>query len=388
MIYKIAFFCKHFTERGTEKTTYDYAEFNENILGNQSFIICFSDEIIKKNKFHYSKKFVKDKYRKRFQIFEIENIYEIKDILINNQITHFYTQSHGFHRDIFQFSNSKIWGNCKTIYHCAFGPMVRQGSTKRCIVGSYLNKRFSKDIPVLPPIVRPYKNLGDLRKKLGIPENGIVIGRHGGKQTFDIQFVKDCIRETIENDKNIYFLFVNTEKFIEHSRIFYFYDVSDLKLSKFIGTCDAMIHGRYDGETFGLAVAEFSVANKPVITYGKSKDKEHLIILKNKCLIYNNKKELLEIFKQLKFTLKIKRSWNAYEDYEPASVMKKFEDICFINQKESLYKLFITFLRDLPWEIIVFFKSIINIIKTPFFKVIPRSLKDKVKTKIKSLKGT
>ena len=37
-----------------------------------------------------------------------------------------------------------------------------------------------------------------------------------------------------------------------------------------------MIHGRSDGETFGLAVAEFSVANKPVITYSESKDREHL----------------------------------------------------------------------------------------------------------------
>ena len=34
---------------------------------------------------------------------------------------------------------------------------------------------------------------------------------------------------------------------------------------KFINTCDAMIHARAMGETFGLAVAEFSKKNKPVI---------------------------------------------------------------------------------------------------------------------------
>ena len=33
---KVAFIIKHFTERGTERTTYDYADFNEKILGNQS----------------------------------------------------------------------------------------------------------------------------------------------------------------------------------------------------------------------------------------------------------------------------------------------------------------------------------------------------------------
>ena len=41
-------------------------------------------------------------------------------------------------------------------------------------------------------------------------------------------------------------------------------------------------------ETFGLAVAEFSVANKPIITYGNSKDNEHLRILKDKAIIYND----------------------------------------------------------------------------------------------------
>ena len=32
-MYKVAFFIKHFTERGTEKSTFDYADFNETILG-------------------------------------------------------------------------------------------------------------------------------------------------------------------------------------------------------------------------------------------------------------------------------------------------------------------------------------------------------------------
>ena len=52
-----------------------------------------------------------------------------------------------------------------------------------------------------------------------------------------------------------------------------------------------MLHARKDGETFGLAVAEFSVANKPIITYANSKDKEHLRILNNKLLNILTKKD-------------------------------------------------------------------------------------------------
>ena len=40
----------------------------------------------------------------------------------------------------------------------------------------------------------------------------------------------------------------------------------ELKVS-FINTCDCMIHARTDGETFGLAIAEFSTLNKPIISH-------------------------------------------------------------------------------------------------------------------------
>ena len=35
---------------------------------------------------------------------------------------------------------------------------------------------------------------------------------------------------------------------------------------RFIQTCDMMIHGRTVGETFGIAIGEFSFYNKPVMT--------------------------------------------------------------------------------------------------------------------------
>ena len=78
---KVAFFCKHFGERGTERTTYDYADFNEKILGNISYIICFNESVIKNKKYISSKDFVKKKYFNRFEVFEIKivknHIYKI-----------------------------------------------------------------------------------------------------------------------------------------------------------------------------------------------------------------------------------------------------------------------------------------------------------------------
>ena len=386
MNYRVAFFCKHFGQRGTERTTYDYADFNEIILGNKSYIICFSEKTIIKNKYIKSKYFMKKKYSDRFEIFEIDNIFEIKDILLKNKITHFYAQSHGFHRDIFEFDNFKIWSSCKTIYHSVFGPMARQGSNVRCIVGEYLNNRFNKNLPILPHIIRPFKFQGDLRKQLNIPQDSIVIGRHGGKETFNIDFVKQVIKKIVNFDQNIYFLFLNTEVFFNHKRVIHLENFSDLEVIKFIGTCDAMIHARIEGETFGLAIAEFSVANKPVITYSKSKDKEHLRILKNSCIKYSDENDLISIFKSIRSILKKELDWNAYKDYEPEKIMQLFRMICLENVQESRSKLISNFTRDLPWEIIIYIKLSIKFFINLLNKIIPFYIKRKIKHLINLIK--
>ena len=352
MKYKIAFFAKHFTERGTDKTTYDYADFNESILKNESIIICFSDLILQKKGLAKNNDKVKKKYQERFKLIEILQIEDLETIIKKYKITHFFVQSHGFHRDIFKFNNKKIWGNCVTIYQCAFGPMARQSSKKRLVVGDYLNKRYKKEIPVLSPIVRKHKYLGNLRDKYNIPFHAEVIGRHGGKDTFDINFVKDAIIEVVQNNKNIYFLFLNTRRFSNHKNIIFINTfLNDKELNAFIDTCDAMIHGRKDGETFGLAPAEFSAANKPVITFNLSKDREHIKILNEKAILYQDKEDLINIFKNFSNIKNSRIDWNGYRDYEPENVMKKFKRLCLIPQKDSLLKKLKVFFVDLPWEI-------------------------------------
>ena len=107
-MYKVAFFIKHFTERGTEKSTFDYADFNETILGNQTFIIAFSELAINKYGFEKTKKYVLKKYKNRFKVYRIDKLDEIGKIIKDNKISHVYLQSHGFNRDIFHFRNKLL----------------------------------------------------------------------------------------------------------------------------------------------------------------------------------------------------------------------------------------------------------------------------------------
>ena len=74
------------------------------------------------------------------------------------------------------------------------------------------------------------------------------------------------------------------------------------KKVKFINSCDAMIHARAGGETFGASIAEFSIKNKPVITCPciiYDSNNAHINILKDKAILYNmnNTEQVYSIFK-------------------------------------------------------------------------------------------
>jgi hypothetical protein len=322
----IGFFCRHFTERGTEVSVYNYAKYNEEILGNKSYIICFTTQKQKDMKFPLTRVSY-SKFKERFDILEITDISNMKEIIKKTNLTHFFTRSDG-RPDIYKFDDKAIWGNCKTIYQCVFHTKYPQGDVY-CSIGSHLNVKNNTNIPVLPGhMLESSKYQESLRDKLNIPQNAIVIGRHGGNSTFDIKYVHECIKKLINNREDIYFLFLNTDKFHQHKHLIYLdKTINDNEKQAFINTCDAMIHARSDGETFGAAVAEFSVSNKPVITCNCG-DLEHIRILGDKGIIYNNKEELMHIFKNVELIISSKQDWNAYQDYSPYEVMKKFKSIC------------------------------------------------------------
>jgi hypothetical protein len=170
----------------------------------------------------------------------------------------------------------------------------------------------------------------NMRKELNIPNNAIVFGRHGGTNQFNINYVHQVVDKITDEFLNVYFLMVNTDKFCrEKSNIIHLEKIIDLhKKVEFINTCDAMIHARQMGETFGAAVSEFSIRNKPIITCIGS-DNEHINILKDKCFIYNDTNSLYTIFKYIISNINEIRSkdWNQYKNYTPEKIMDKFNEL-------------------------------------------------------------
>ena len=100
---------------------------------------------------------------------------------------------------------------------------------------------------------------------------------------------------------------------------------------QFYKTCDAMLHARSDGETFGLAVAEMSVRNKPVITQGwvRRYSDAHLKILGDKGYYYLTEADIIRIVSKFVDEGGIPQDvdYNSYRDYYPIMVMKTFKSM-------------------------------------------------------------
>ena len=322
----IGFFVRHFSERGTEVAIYDYAKHNEELLHNKSFIFYFSGDTQRKMNFPATRDSF-DKFESRFPMFEISDFGDMRALVADLRLDFFYTLTHGMRENhIYRFDDKSIWNNCKTVKHCVFETRFPEGDF--CFSISHaLNRTSGTQMAVIPHMVDlPELDRGvNLRRELGIPEDATVFGRHGGCDSFNIGFVMDAIREFVQVNASTYFVFMNTAPFFVHPNIIYLEKSLDLdRKVRFIQTCDAMIHARGEGETFGCAVAEFSSKNKPVITCSVGCDLEHIDILGNKAITYATKADVTRIFGNFDRIAAAGADWNAYRQYSAENVMETF----------------------------------------------------------------
>lgn len=319
----VAFYQPFLNERGTCVAMFDWAHFNQTLLGNRSvFIYDYLDERNEISSIQNFKKYF-DVYDFKCGNCSVEKRNELIDQLVEEKEIDY------IHMSKFGNNDGVISKKAKTIISAIgmAGPEQAHGDVYT--YGSFwLSKVCSNEkYPAVPYIVHLPEEKENLRKKLNIPKNAIVFGRHGGIDTFDMPWTYEVIAEVLKQKNNIYFLFLNTQKFINHERVIFLDKIIDNNEKvKFINTCDAMIHVRYIGESFGLACAEFSIKNKPVITWFGSRERNHIDILGNKGIYYNTPQDLFHIL--MNFIPAPDKDWNAYRDYSPQNIMKIFDTIC------------------------------------------------------------
>lgn len=313
---KIAFHDNSLCLRGTTVAIYDWAYWCRYYLNIEPVIMFDLNN-------SYNDESVIQKFEKEFPVFGYDDKSQIDKILTKNNCDAFLMEKGGQ-------SDGVISNSCKNLVNAISGwwkPEWIHGDVY-AMGSKWLSKLTNYEIPYVPYIVHLPDHELNMREELGIPKDAFIFGRNGGWDTFDLPFVKQSIVEILENRKDVWFLFQYTEPFYQHERIIYLGPTADLNEKvRFINTCDAMIHARNIGESFGLSCAEFSIRNKPVITYFNSLERNHIDTLGEKGIYYENKQDIDYIFLNLDKKEINELQWNCYQDYTPEKVVQKFNDI-------------------------------------------------------------
>ena len=323
----IAFWDNSLSERGTSVALYDYALGNEQLLGNKSLVLYDSAAA--------NNAAVVEKFRAAFgdRLVAVAGFAAVDAVLSRAGADTLYVIKSGERDD-------RVSAVCRTVVHCVFTTGEPHGDVYAAISSAIV--RPAAPVPVVPHIVSlpqladPVRDMR-MRDRLGIGASAVVFGRYGGVDQFNLGYVRMAVAQTVLRRPDAWFVFVNTRPFFHHPRVIFLPPVIDLEAKlEYIDGCDAMIWGRSDGETFGLAVAEFSVRCKPVFVTRSAVDNAHLDLLGDRALYYDEStvaRMLLEF--QPAPRMPDGRSWNAYEQYTAERVMPVFAEV-FLQQTRSI----------------------------------------------------
>lgn len=306
----IAFLLLEINVRGTTQASLDYAIGNVNILGNKSILIA-----PKSNK--HDMKTVE----RLGSILELYFYDNLESIIVDQNISAIHILKHGQHKN-------NMTSSIPVFVHCVFDMSNPHGSVYAGVSKTIADK-YNSGLYVPHMIgLKPTVNGINLRNFYNIPTDAIVIGRYGGMDTFNIPWVWDVISNLVNTYTNIWFLFANTPKIVNHSRVVYIPMIrGDSEKNGFINTCDCYLEASTLGHSFGLAIGEFDINDKPILMYnGWVWNNEHHRIMGDRGMYFKTAQELLNTI--LRFTKNTTGSiYDGYKKFTPEKVMPIFKKV-------------------------------------------------------------
>jgi len=319
---KVGFHLYHFGIRGTEIAVFDYATIARENLGCDVIIFCNKKKEIKNQDIYL-------RFKNNFPIYLYKDINDLDNKISIENVDVFYVLKSG--------KEDKIQSNfTRTIVQAVFPFYYRDFHGSDYItISKWLSEKFAGGrVLDLPHLVKKPSSNKNLRSELKIPKNAIVFGSYGGSTSFDIDFVKKVILEIVNENKLVFFIFMNYPKFANHDAIIFLDGNTNIEYKeKFVNSSDFMLHARKRGETFGLSCAEFEVALKPVLTYSLCYERAHIDYMKDNCHTYSNPFDLKRIIQKIiqnPNDYRILKS-NYYKNCNEKEIAKKLKKILFSN---------------------------------------------------------
>ncbi len=301
---KVIFHSNQLGLRGTEVALYDYAHYNETILGNESWITYPSNSDMQ----------AYEKFHSRFgdRMLPYSDFSSLSSLLPTLGITHAYFIKAGY-------NDGRLIQGVKNMVHAVFDASHPHGDVY-VAVSSWLGNKHGVDY--LPHIVTLPEVSGNYREFLKIPKDALVVGRYGGYDQFDVPYLGQVIQKA--SSLGVYFLLMNTKIITPpNERVIYLSSTYDLEEKRaFLDTCDLFLHGRTEGESFGLSICEALYSGIPVASNIECRDMNHIKVMGDKGLYYDSLNELLAIILNFKKTSFNYRS--LVEEFSAEKVMSKF----------------------------------------------------------------
>ena len=322
---RVAFQTNHLDYQGTGRALYDYADLAQTLFGVRPLIFS-------KNHSANSNAESIARFTHRFDVVFFTHIEEVRRHLENRN-------NDVLSLTMFVYQTGDLDTSKWPI------PVIQLAIFKVGARGTHVDVRISEIIqcppkrycPVLPHVVRLPFVAGNWRRRLRIADNHIVFCRHGGLSGFDKES-HQAVEYTLQRDlgRRVYFLLLNTNKnAFSHPRKIHLPAVASFeKVREFINTCDAMMYGSPYGETFGLAIAEFSYCNKPIVIADRHWKGFHTSVLGNGAIRYKTKEQFADIAFGWNKTFHRTQNYYFYSQFLPRSVMQNFYDLAlrpFIN---------------------------------------------------------
>lgn len=320
---KILFHTYQLNYGGACNALIEYARYNRKMLGNESVLLYDPNLFVGVPDFQ-SEPAVIDALKKEFRVETYSS--EIEANRIAEEFDAVYTIRGGAVQDPI-ITSSRMAVHAVFQYHLAYGDRFAYVSDWLANKMANISGTPMASVPHMIHMPEPNEAARlHIRRQLGIPDHAFVFGRHGGQGSFDLPFVYSAIHNIIHQRSDVYFVFLNTRPFYHHPNIKYLpATYNPQNKSDFISTCDAMIHARSNGESFGIAICEFMFHHKPVLSWEGGSDQHHVQLLNGYDSLYNEhnaEQRLLEFVERKHVSYK-----PIVDKFAPEPVMNQFKQV-------------------------------------------------------------
>jgi hypothetical protein len=318
--YSILSYQGEFGERGTGVALYDYADYFERLACGRSFIggVLVGED------------YALPKFQRRFgdRVLLFSNsTWTLQSAVESFGIDTIYVLEANLRTSLPHVEGAEI------LVHVVFDGLKKVADLRNKFAVVSPSVPHPSSMPVVPHIVALVPSIDSLRQELAIPAEAIVFCRHGGPTTFDIQAAREGVCEYARRHLNNFVLLLNTDPSpceAGLTNIVHLPAVTDLAhKARFLATCNACVHGRTLGETFGLAIAECSLLGLPVYTFHKADPSSdfHLRVLGTHARLYASAQDLtaaMEAFDLAEAEAQRSVYMHLYDRFSPSAVMFDF----------------------------------------------------------------